>query len=376
MRIGLVAPPWVTVPPTRYGGTESVVDNLARGLVDRGHTVRLFTVGSSTCPVDRRWLFEEPVGPLGAGELEAAHVLAAYESLAPDVDVIHDHTALGPLLTQGLPGQGTDGDGPRVPLVLTMHGPPDRAPGRLLNHTARRAAIVAISRSQRAAATGVRVARVIHHGVDVDVHRAGPGGGGFVMFVGRMSPDKGVHRAIDIARRSGTRLVIAAKMWEDVEVEYFRTEVEPRLHDGVEVLLDADRDSRIELLGRADALLNPICWPEPFGLVMAEALACGTPVVGAPYGAATEIVDDGVTGFLREGDDDLVAALGRVGELDREACRLAAVERFSIERMAHDHEQLYAELVAAAAGPRRGVVQRVPARVRASRSSLGVAGGA
>jgi len=374
MRIGLVAPPWVTVPPTRYGGTESVVDNLARGLADRGHTVRLFTVGSSTCPVDRQWLFDEPVGPIGAGELEAAHVLAAYESLAPDVDVIHDHTALGPLLAQALPGP--DGDGSRVPVVLTLHGPPHRAPGRLLNHTARRAALVAISRSQRAAATGLRFARVIHHGVDVDVHRAGPGGGGFVMFVGRMSPDKGVHRAVDIARRAGTRLVIAAKMWEDVEVEYFRTEVEPRLHDGVEVLLDADRDTRVELMGRADALLNPICWPEPFGLVMAEALACGTPVVGAPYGAAPEIVDDGVTGFLHEGDDDLVAALGRVGELDREACRLAAVGRFSIERMARDHERLYAELVAGAALPRRAVTRRVPARARATRGSLGVAGSA
>ena len=108
-------------------------------------------------------------------------------------------------------------------------------------------------------------------------------------------------------------LVIAAKMWEDGEVDYFRAEVEPRLHDGVELLLDADREHRLELLGRAEALLDPICWAEPFGLVMAEALACGTPVVASPYGAAPEIVDDGVTGFLRERDDELVEALGRVG---------------------------------------------------------------
>jgi glycosyltransferase involved in cell wall biosynthesis len=165
------------------------------------------------------------------------------------------------------------------------------------------------------------------------------------MFVGRMSPDKGVHRAVDIARRAAMPLVIAAKMWEDVEVDYFRAEVEPRLHDGVELLLDADREHRLELLGRAEALLNPICWPEPFGLVMAEALACGTPVVGSPHGAAPEIVDDGVTGFLRETDDELVEALGHAGEIDREACRLAAVERFSIERMARDHELLYQHLV-------------------------------
>jgi glycosyltransferase involved in cell wall biosynthesis len=342
MRIGLVAPPWVSVPPTQYGGTESVVDNLARGLADRGHEVVLYTVGTSTCPVPKRWLFDEPAGPIGAGELEAAHVLAAYTSLTGDVDVIHDHTALGPLLASAMAAAASA----CVPVVLTLHGPPtDPARRLLLSHASRRAALVAISRSQRRAAPDLPFARVIHHGVDLDLHKQGPGGGGYLMFVGRMSPDKGVHRAIDIARRFGMRLVISAKMWERAEVDYFRAEVEPRLHDGVELLLDADREHRLELLGRAEALLNPICWAEPFGLVMAEALACGTPVVGSPYGAAPEIVDDGVTGFLRESDDELVEALGRVGELDREACRLAAVERFSIERMARDHERLYQGMV-------------------------------
>jgi glycosyltransferase involved in cell wall biosynthesis len=342
MRIGLVAPPWVPVPPTKYGGTESVLDNLARGLVDRGHDVVLFTVGTSTCPVERRWLFDEPAGPIGAGELEAAHVLTAYTSLTRDVDVIHDHTALGPLLAPALASAGST----HVPVALTLHGPPtDEARRLLLSHAGRHAALVAISRSQRRSAPDLPFSRVIHHGVDLDLHRPGPGGGGYLMFVGRMSPDKGVHRAVDIARRAGMPLVVAAKMWEQAEIDYFRAEVEPRLHDGVELLLDADRAHRLELLGRAEALLNPICWAEPFGLVMAEALACGTPVVGSPYGAAPEIVDDGVTGFLRESDEGLVEALGRIGELDREACRLAAVERFSIERMARDHEGLYQRLV-------------------------------
>ena len=342
MRIGLIAPPWVTVPPTRYGGTESVLDNLARGLVDRHHEVVLFTVGASTCPVEQRWLYDEPAGPLGAGELEAAHVLTAYRSLEGDVDVVHDHTALGPLLEPALAAAASAG----VPVVLTLHGPPtDPVRRLLLPHAARHAALVAISESQRGLAPDLSFTRVIHHGIDLDLHKPGPGGGGYLMFVGRMSPDKGVHRAVDIARRAGMPLVIAAKMWEEVEVDYFRAEVEPRLHDGVELLFDADREHRLELLGRAEALLNPICWAEPFGLVMAEALACGTPVVGSPYGAAPEIVDDGVTGFLRESDDELVEALGRIGELDREVCRLAAVERFSIERMACDHERFYQELV-------------------------------
>ena len=347
MRIGLVAPPWVPVPPTRYGGTESIVDNLARGLVDRGHEVVLYTVGTSTCPVEKRWLFDEPVAPIGIGEPEAAHVLAAYTSLVPDVEVLHDHTALGPLVAPAL-GGGAPASA-CVPLALTLHGPPtDAVRALLLQHTARYAALVAISRAQQRSAPDLPIRHVIHHGIDLDLHKPGPGGGGYLMFVGRMSPDKGVHRAVDIARRAGMPLVIAAKMWEDVEVDYFRAEVEPRLHDGVELLLDADREHRLELLGRAEALLNPICWAEPFGLVMAEALACGTPVVGSPYGAAPEIVDDAVTGFLRESDDELVEALGRVGELDRDACRLAAVERFSIERMARDHERLYQGLASQA----------------------------
>jgi glycosyltransferase involved in cell wall biosynthesis len=367
MRIGLVAPPWVPVPPTRYGGTESVLDNLARGLVDRSHEVVLFTVGTSTCPVERRWLFDEPPGPIGAGEIEAAHVLTAYTSLQRDVDVIHDHTALGPLLAPALSAAAST----RVPVVLTLHGPPTDAVRRLLlPHAARHAALVAISRSQRRSASDLPFSRVIHHGVDLDLHKPGPGGGGYVMFVGRMSPDKGVHRAVDIARRAGLPLVLAAKMWEQVEIDYFRAEVEPRLHDGVELLLDADPEHRLELLGRAEALLNPICWAEPFGLVMAEALACGTPVVGSPYGAAPEIVDDGATGFLRESDDELVEALGRIGELDREACRLAAVERFSVERMARDHERLYQRLVSTA---RAGAGTTVG--MRTSRPAARAAGG-
>ena len=215
MRVGLVAPPWVPVPPTRYGGTESILDNLARGLVDRGHEVVLFTVGASTCPVEKRWVFDEPAAPIGAGEPEAAHVLAAYASLAQDVDVVHDHTALGPLLAPALEAAATA----CVPVVLTLHGPPTDAARRLLlSHAARNAALVAISRSQRRSAPDLAFRRVIHHGIDLDLHRPGPGGGGYLMFVGRMSPDKGVHRAVDIARRAGMPLVVTAKMWEQVEV--------------------------------------------------------------------------------------------------------------------------------------------------------------
>jgi glycosyltransferase involved in cell wall biosynthesis len=333
MRIGIVAPPWVAVPPPRYGGTEAVLDNLARGLAARGHTVRLFTVRDSTCPVERRWIFDQAAGTIRDAELEGVHALAAYEALH-DVDVVHDHTVLGPLLAAASAC-------PRIPTAFTVHGPVKSLSGRVLAQVARHAALVAISHGQRRSAPHLPFAAVIHHGIDTDVYSPGPGGGGYLLFVGRMSPAKGVHRAVAIARRAGMPLVVVAKMWDPAEVEYFRSAVEPLLHPGVELLLDADRGRRIELLQRAEALLNPICWPEPFGLVMAEALACGTPVVGSPCGAAPEIVDDGRTGFLRESDDDLVAALARLGDLNRSDCRIAAVQRFSVQRMAQDHEALY-----------------------------------
>ncbi len=359
MRIGLIAPPWVPVPPPKYGGTEAVVDNLARGLTARGHDVCLFTIGESTCPVERRWYFERAAAPIGAAEQEGAHALAAYEALQ-DMDVVHDNTVLGPLLAASTPF-------PRIPTANTMHGPEQPAASAVLSATARHAALVAISESQRRSAPHLPFRCVIHHGIDTQAYQEGPGGGGYLLFVGRMCPDKGVHRAVDIARAAGLPLVVVAKMWEPAEVAYFEEAVEPRLHPDVELLLDAPPERRVELLRHAEALLNPICWPEPFGLVMAEALACGTPVLGSPFGAAPEIVEDGRTGMLRERDEDLVAAAGGIRRISRAACREAAVRRFSIERMAADHEALYQRLVAEHPRPteRRRILAWPPLRVTA-----------
>ena len=195
MRIGLIAPPWIPVPPPAYGGTEIVIDYLARGLMARGHDVRLFTVGESTCPVPRQWLFRSPVEPMGACAQEAAHVLAAYEALA-DVDIIHDHTVMGPQLAvrRGIP---------RQPVVTTIHGPFTPQSRRTLAEVARHASIVAISHAHARSFGDIPVAAVIHHGIDLDVHKPGPGTGGYLLFTGRMSPDKGVHHAVCVARRAG-----------------------------------------------------------------------------------------------------------------------------------------------------------------------------
>jgi len=338
MRIGLIAPPWIPVPPPAYGGTEVVIGNLARGLLALGHDVRLFTVGESTCPVPRQWLFSSPVEPIGAPAAEAAHALAAYEALA-DADIIHDHTDLGPRLAgrRGII---------RAPVVTTFHARVTPQSRRLLAETARHAAIVAISHAQARSFAGIPVAAVIHHGIDLDVYTPGPGLGGYVLFIGRMSADKGVHHAVRAARRAGWPLIISAKMREPAERAYFDEQVRPLLRPGDARPAEQPLAARLALLRNAVALLNPITWPEPFGLVMAEALACATPVLAFPNGAAPEIIDHGRTGYLCQGEEDMTAALADVHRIDRPDCRAAAERRFSVARMAADHERLYRAILA------------------------------
>jgi glycosyltransferase involved in cell wall biosynthesis len=338
MRIGLIAPPWIPVPPPAYGGTEVVIDNLARGLLALGHDVRLFTVGESTCPVPRQWLFRSPVEPMGAPAAEAAHALAAYEALA-DADIVHDHTVLGPRLA-GRRGLA------RPPVVTTFHGRVTPADLRMLAETARYAAIVAISHAHARYFGGVPVAAVIHHGIDLDVYTPGPGTGGYLLFVGRMSADKGVHHAVRAARRAGWPLVISAKMRDRAERAYFEEQVRPMLGPGDARPAERPLAARLALLREAAALLNPITWPEPFGLVMAEALASATPVLAFANGAAPEIIDHGRTGYLCQGEEEMTAAITQVHLISRRHCRITAERRFSLARMAADYERLYQAILA------------------------------
>ena len=334
MRIGLIAPPWIPVPPPAYGGTEEVIDDLARGLAALGHDVRLFTVGESTCPVPRQWLYQSPAEPMGSHFKEAAHVLAAYEALADGVDIIHDHTDLGPVLA----GRRRLA---RQPVVTTIHGPVTARNCRMLAEIARHASIVAISHAHARSFGGIPVAAVIHHGIDLDLHRPGPGTGGYLLFIGRMSPDKGVHRAVRVARRAGWPLVISAKIREPAERAYFDQQVRPLLGPDDDMLPEQPPTVRVDLMGHAAALLNPITWLEPFGLVMAQALATATPVLAFPNGAAPEIIDHGQTGYLCRGEDEMTAAVARVHQNDRRHCRAAAEQLFSLARMAADYARLY-----------------------------------
>lgn len=335
MRIGLIAGPWITVPPATYGGIERVVDSLARGFAAAGHEVLLAVPSDSECPVPRvpDMRSSEPV-ELGTTLSELSHVIRAYRGMG-DADIIHDHTLAGPLYTHR-PSS--------VPVVTTIHGNLTPSAVDVYRAIGRKADIIAISRDQVSRAPDVPIARVIHHGMDVSTVPEGMGQGGYACFVGRMCPDKGPLEAINIARQAGVPLRIAAKMREPDEWTYFRDVIEPLLGSNEDFIGEIGDAEKYALMGGAFAFLNPIQWSEPFGLVMIEALATGTPVVGTPIGSAPEIVEHGTTGYLAS-LEELPALLAQTASISRAACRTSVKERFSSERMVADHLDLFQQIL-------------------------------
>lgn len=336
MRIGIIAGPWIPVPPPAYGGIERVVDVLARGFVAAGHEVLLAAPSDSTCPVRRAPAMRasEPAA-LGNSLSELSHVIRAYGGMR-GVDIIHDHTLAGPLYMHRPPS---------IPVVTTIHGPLIPSAADIYRAVGRNASIIAISRDQISHAPTVPVTRVIHHGLDLSTVPTGNGQGGYVCFVGRMCPDKGVMEAIAIARKAGIPLHIAAKMREPDELRYYREVVKPVLGSNEEFVGELGDAEKYTLMGDALAFLNPIQWSEPFGLVMIEAMATGTPVLGTPIGSAPEIVDHGTTGFLAP-VNELPALLPQAATLSRTACRAAVEARFSSDRMVADHLELFTGILA------------------------------
>ncbi|MFE8886435.1 glycosyltransferase family 4 protein [Pseudarthrobacter enclensis] len=335
MRIGLVSGPWIPVPPETYGGTERVVDTLARGFAAAGHEVLLAAPTGSRCPFPLvPGMRPADYAGLGTSLSELSHIVRAYEGLQ-DVDIIHDHTLAGPLYLHRPRG---------VPLAATMHGPLNAQAADIFRAIGRHGAVIAISRDQASHAPDVPVTKVIHHGMDLSAVPVGTGRGGYLCFVGRACPDKGLLEAIGIARAVGMHLKIAVKMREPDEVRFFRETVEPMLGPNEDFVGEVDDAAKYRLMGEAVAFLNPIQWSEPFGLVMIEALATGTPVVGTAVGSAPEIVRHGRTGFLGK-TNDLAGFVPAAAALDRAACRRDVEERFSAARMVADHLQLYADLL-------------------------------
>jgi glycosyltransferase involved in cell wall biosynthesis len=271
---------------------------------------------------------------VGTTVSELSHVIKAYKGVQ-DVDIIHDHTLAGPFCPFRPPG---------TPVATTIHGLLTPAVAEIYRAASANTSIIAISHDQTSHAPDIPITKVIHHGMDLSSVPVGSGSGGYVCFVGRMCPDKGVMEAIDLARKAGMPLKIAAKMREAEELRYFRDVIKPLLGSNEEFVGEIGDADKYHLMGEAVAFLNPIQWSEPFGLVMIESLATGTPVVGTLIGSAPEIVEHGRTGYLAS-TEKLADLLPAAAGLDRAACRASVQERFSAERMVADHLDLFERLL-------------------------------
>lgn len=335
MRVAQIAPVWYPVPPRGYGGIELVVSLLTEGLVAAGHDVTLFASGGSRTAARLVSPLADPPDPalLGNPWYETLHAVAAYEHHR-DFDVIHDHSGIvGPALGALLEG--------RPPVVHTLHGPWTEPSRLFYAHLAERVHLVAISQAQRNDNPGLPYAGTVHNGIDVRAYPFREHKDRFLVYIGRANPDKGPGLAIEVARRAGYPLAMIVKRSEPFERAYWDEMIAPQLHDEVEVYEQVSHEVKADLLARATAMVFPIQWPEPFGLVMVEAMACGTPVVACPAGAAVELVEEGVTGFLRETLDGLVEAVDHVGRCSPAACRARVEQRFSAAAMVRGYEAVY-----------------------------------
>jgi len=367
LRIGIVAPPFLPIPPPGYGGIERVVSVLVESLVEHGHDVTLFASAGSTTSAHMESPLTIPptLGDPAAMGDEFCHTTAAYLHAA-EFDIVHDHTDSGPALGAMLGGT--------TPVVHTLHGPWTEHSRRLLGLIDDRVGLVAISQAQRAANPQLHYAGVVYNGIDLAAHPFNAVKEDFVVFLGRISPEKRPEIAIDVAREAKLPLVMIIKRSEPAERAYWDEIVAPRLSDEVTVLDEPPHAVKVDLLGRARAMLFPIDWPEPFGLVMTEAMACGTPVIARPLGAAPEIIVDGVTGFLCSTPARMVEAVISSKTLRPEECRARVERHFSAPVMVDGYERIYREALAGAR--RQSPASRDPSREQheASRATTNVEG--
>ena len=337
MRIALVAPPFINVPPARYGGTELFLAQLAEGLQQRGVDVAVYCNGESTVRTERRWLYPESQWPL-AGEIydnlkDLNHTSWALRDAAESCDLVHVNNVPGIVMSRLI----------AQPMVYTMHHPHIDGLSEVFGYFPE-VEYVTISDFQRKLERMPRM-RTIYHGLDLSQYRCVDTKQDYLAFIGRIAPSKGPHLAIAAAKKAGLPLKIGGEV-QPMFREYFEQEIEPHL-DGksIEYIGEADLEAKNELLGNARALVFPILWDEPFGLVMIEAMACGTPVLALPGGSVPEIVREGVSGYLCR-DVDEMAQRARDLAIPPRVVRAYAEEHFSLARMVKEYQGLYEELIA------------------------------
>ncbi|WP_394830647.1 glycosyltransferase family 4 protein [Pendulispora rubella] len=336
MKVAIVSPLIESVPPKLYGGTERVVSYLCEELVRQGHDVTLFASGDSITRAQLRPMVERSLRLDRSCHNPNSHHVVMVDRIveaASEFDILHFHLDYChfPLVRRlGLPS------------VTTMHGRLDLPEFVHTYSYFHDVPLVSISDAQRAPIPHNHWVATIHHGLPRDLYLFQPDGGSYLAFIGRISPEKRPDRAIAIARRAKMPLKIAAKV-DAVDREYFEAQIRPLITGAdVEFIGEIDDVAKRDFIGNARAVLFPIDWPEPFGLVMIEAMACGTPVIAWRCGSVPEIMVDGETGYVVQSEDEAVEAVARVHELDRRRCRDVFEQRYTVERMARNYVDVYA----------------------------------
>ncbi len=337
MRIALVAPPFIPVPPHQYGGTELFIAHLAEGLQKRGFAVIVYTNGDSTVNVEKRWIFPHTQWPLRKGDNaelnEAEHNSWSISDAARSCDLVHLNSHQSVTYTRFV----------HLPFVCTFHHPHEPALSALYERYPN-VHYVSISQFQQRQAR-VPHNRTIYHGIDLAQYRLQPRKQQYLSFIGRIAPVKGTHSAIAVAQKAGIPLKIAGEVQPQYR-EYFEHKIKPHI-DGnfIQYIGPADLEAKNQLLGNSVAMLFPIDWNEPFGLVMVEAMACGTPVLALPGGSVAEIVRDGVSGFVCRSVQDMAIRAQNL-DFDPASVRAYVEEHFSLEHMVEEYARLYSEIAA------------------------------
>ncbi|MGB9716017.1 MAG: glycosyltransferase family 4 protein [Thermodesulfovibrionales bacterium] len=339
MKIGIIAPLWKPVPPDGYGGTELIVSNITEELVRRGHDVTLFASGDSKTDARLVPITEKNLHSLlgGFDWKELSYDILQAERVATmseEFSIVHNHNGFVPLAFTPFI---------KTPMITTLHSslPPEP---RILSEAFKDRYFVSISNAQRSLAPYLNYIRTVYHGIKVEDFPFSDKDKGYLLFIGTFSPFKGPDIAIEVAKKSGIPIVLAGERRAEFD-EYIKRHIEDR-EDGEQVIIrgELNFDEKAQLLSGAISLLMPVRWEEAFGLVMVEAMACGTPVIGFRRGSIPEIIEDGKTGFVVENTDEMINSIKKIKNISRAFCRETAENKFSVKRMVDDYERLYEEV--------------------------------